>query len=283
MSETSNGSQRSFNGTTHTACLIGDPHIKMWTNKATGESSKFDYHGECDLVLVDNPLFAGGKGLRLHIRTTRVRYYSYISQAALQIGSDIFEFSNDVDNWLVNGEAQKTGKSTIAGFEVRKYGKRAVSVRLDGVAKAKIDFKARKNRMMYIHVDSGATNLFQGSRGLMGQYGTGAMLKRDGNVTKDTETFALSWQVRDNEPLLFQEARAPIYPQVCIPPEKILGSRLGDSHMKKAAEKACEAWKEDKEDCIFDVMATRDIGASEKLDIIDIEDAMFGNHLVGTL
>ena len=51
---------------------------------------------------------------------------------------------------------------------------------------------------------------------------------------------------------------------------------------KCAAEKACEGWKEDKEDCIFDVMATRDIGASEKTDIIDIEDAMIGVPAVGT-
>merc|ERR1711865_1248557 len=32
----------------------------------------YDYYGECDLVLIDNPSFENGLGLRLHIRTTRV-------------------------------------------------------------------------------------------------------------------------------------------------------------------------------------------------------------------
>lgn len=245
----------------------------MWSNQSTGETAKFDYHGECDLVLVDNPQFANGLGLKLHLRTTRVRYFSYISRAALQIGSDTFEFTNDVDNWLLNGEIQTDGKATISGFEVRKY-KRAVSVRLMEAAKAKIDFYSRKNGMMYVHVDSGTSDMFQGSLGLMGEYGTGRMISRSGHVESDTEAFALSWQVRDTEPMLFQHARAPQYPATCIPPEKILGNRLGDSHMKQAAEEACEGWGKDKDDCIFDVMATRDISASEKPSLVDVEDML---------
>lgn len=88
-------------------------------------------YGECDLVLVDNPTFADGLGLRLHIRTKRVKYYSYIERAGLQIGSDGFEFADDLDKWLLNGKVQQ-GKARVGGFEIRRYGNLAISVRLRG-------------------------------------------------------------------------------------------------------------------------------------------------------
>lgn len=247
----------------------GDPHFKTWSGR------KYDYHGECDMVLINNPTFRNGLGLRLDIRTTRSGYFSYIERAALSIGGDVFEFANDVDAWLLNGKKPEEG-ATIGGFEIRKYGKLAISIRLDNKAKAKIDFYSRKNGMMYVHVDGGETNIFDGSLGLMGHYGTGALVGRDGEtINSEVESHAKEWQVRDTETMLFQEARAPQYPEVCVPPAKLLGSRLGDSHMKKAAEIACADWKEeDKPDCIFDVMATRDLSASEKpSDIVDAEDA----------
>ena len=42
----------------------GDPHIKTWGG------SWFDYHGECDLVLLHVPEFDGGSPLSIHVRTT---------------------------------------------------------------------------------------------------------------------------------------------------------------------------------------------------------------------
>merc|ERR1711935_803940 len=76
----------------------GDPHFKTWTG------DKYDYHGECDLVLVDHPAFANDLGLKIHIRTERVKYFSFISNIAVQIGDDVLEFDNDVENFLINGE-----------------------------------------------------------------------------------------------------------------------------------------------------------------------------------
>lgn len=117
----------------------------------------------------------------------------------------------------------------------------------------------------------------------MGDYDSGLMIGRDGvtNMADDAEPCALEWQVRDTEEMLFQTTRAPQYPAVCLPPKKILGKRLGDSHMLKAAEESCAAWKENKDDCIFDVMATRSIVVSENpIDNIDPEDDTKGDAAV---
>jgi hypothetical protein len=41
----------------------GDTHFKTWLR------SSFDFHGECDLILLDAPSFEGGRGLKIHVRT----------------------------------------------------------------------------------------------------------------------------------------------------------------------------------------------------------------------
>ena len=45
-------------------------------------------------------------------------------------------------------------------------------------------------------------------------------------------------------------------------PQK-LNLRSGNKELRKAAEKKCESWGEDKDDCIFDVMATGDISVAQ--------------------
>jgi hypothetical protein len=41
----------------------GDTHFKTWLG------SSFDFHGECDLILIDAPSLEGGRGLKIHVRT----------------------------------------------------------------------------------------------------------------------------------------------------------------------------------------------------------------------
>jgi hypothetical protein len=240
----------------------GDPHFKTWTGH------KYDYHGECDLVLVHSPTFAGGRGLRVHIRTTRIKYYSYIERIAVQIGSDVMEFANDLEQWTLNGTAApREGQPHLGGYKVQTFQKaHALSIRLNDKTLSKIDLFRRRNGMPYVVVDGGHDQqMFEGSLGLIGDWETGRMLARDGQTElTDATAFALEWQVRDTEPMLFATARFPQFPQVCTPPQKRLGGRLGDSHMLKKAEHVCQAWKEDKEDCIFDVMATRDTRNAEE-------------------
>jgi hypothetical protein len=213
----------------------------------------------------------------VHIRTTRVQYFSYIERVALQIGDDVLEFDNDVENFLINGVKvdanHKHHKTMFGGFMVRRDPK-AISVRLNKDGKAKIDFHTRKNGFPAVIVDGGNTDIFKGSLGLLGDWSTGAKLARDGETElnlEDATAFALEWQVRDTEPMLFNSARFPQFPATCTPPKKMLGNRLGKSHMEEQAEKVCAHWKEDKEDCVFDVIATRDVMVAEEGHIVNIE------------
>ena len=233
------------------------------------------------MVLVHNPSFSNRLGLRIHIRTTRVEYFSFIERIAVQIGSSILEFANDADKFWINGTTvgpnRKHHKTMFHGFQIRRDPK-AISIRIhdegrahhDGQA-AKIDLLTRKNGFPAVVVDGGITDVFEGSMGLLGDCRTGRRLARDGKtelIGENATAFALEWQVRDTEPMLFQEARAPQYPTKCIPPAKVMRSRLGMSHMQKEAEEACAHWKEDVEDCILDVIATRDISIAKERDSV---------------
>merc|ERR1712151_605839 len=63
----------------------GDPHFKLWN----GES--YDFHGICDLVLLHNPEFNNGLGMDIHIRTKKMKHWSYIKTAVIRIGNESFE------------------------------------------------------------------------------------------------------------------------------------------------------------------------------------------------
>ena len=247
----------------------GDPHFQTWTGK------KFDYHGECDLVLVHHPNFANGLGLRVHIRTTRVNYFSYIETVAVQIGQDTLEFNNDLKNFWINGEkvinSSVGTRFSLGGHYVDVYST-AISVRLDPSKRddkrnePHLDLIHRRSGFPYIRMDTKDSYIFEGALGMMGDYKTGRLVGRDGfTEMPNVDDFALEWQVLDSEPMLFSSARAPQFPEACVPPKKMLGKRLGDTHMRAAAEKVCAAWKEDKDDCIFDVMATRMMDTSEEV------------------
>lgn len=237
--------------------------------------------------MLDSPSFNNGQGLKIHIRTTRVKNFSYIEKVAVKIGDDVLEFDNDVDNFFINGALadanQKHHKTHLGGFVVRRDPK-ALSIRIVDEGRqsrmshavAKIDLHMRKNGFPAVIVDGGVTDAFQGSLGLMGDWETGKLLARDG-VSEialnghDGTDFALDWQVRDTEPMLFKEARFPQFPTVCTPPAKQLTNRLGMSNFQQEAEKACAHWEDDMEDCIFDVIATRDIFAAEEGHIVHVE------------
>jgi hypothetical protein len=260
----------------------GDPHFKTWTGQ------KYDYHGECDLVLVDNPSFNHGMGLRVHIRTTRVKYFSFIEKVAVQIGDEVLEFDNDIENFYINGkrvaENQVHVKTTLGGFVIHRF-KKALSIRLQDEYTpearqagrvAKIDLHTRNSGFPGVYVDAGATDTFQGSLGLLGEFATGRTLARDG-VTEieiadpmNAEAFALEGQVRDIDPNLFMDSRFPQFPQTCLPPKEFV-SRLGLAKAMEEAKEACSHWKEDMEDCVFDVIATRDTLVAEEGHVIHIE------------
>ena len=139
----------------------------------------------------------------------------------------------------------------------------------------KIDLHTRKNGFPAVIVDGGKSDMFRGSLGLLGDWETGRFLARDGKTEievdrMNAEAFALEWQVRDTEPMLFSTVRAPQYPATCIPPKELITSRLGMQAFKLEAEEACGHWEQDMDDCIFDVIATRDISVAEEGHIVHI-------------
>lgn len=232
----------------------GDPHFKTWRGRG------FDYHGECDLVLLKSPKI----DLDIHVRTTIRKQFSYVESAVLRIGSDLLEVQSKGEYFL-NGEFGAAMPNTISGHAVTytqpKENQHVFDVKLGRSEHLLInvykDFVSlAMNRAQYKH--------FGGSVGLMGDFVTGNMVARNGQtVLQDPVEFGNEWQVLDTEANLFQATRLPQYPQKCnMPPPPTANSRrrrLGESLHERAAEEACAHWGEYKEACIYDVLATGDL------------------------
>jgi hypothetical protein len=243
--------------------VVGDPHFKTWKN---GHS--YDYHGECDLVLVHSEAFESGKGLDIHIRTKIRRDFSYVSSAVLRIGEDILEVASK-GVYFLNGVASADLPSEFAGFafshtqpiehqnvfDVHLFGQQHI------ILKTYKDFVA-------VTIEQGIKERFGDSVGLMGHY-DGNMLARDGTtVIEDPNAFGQEWQVLSTESKLFQEDRLPQHPQTCTLPSPVATSQLrrrlsGASDLAAAAERACAQWGVGKKACIYDVLSTGDLEMAE--------------------
>jgi hypothetical protein len=240
----------------------GDPHFKTWRGK------HFDYHGECDLVLLHSSAFESGLGLDVHIRTKIRREMSYISSAALRIGSDVLEVESQGIYYL-NGVLSAALPAEFSGFafsHMQPTDKQHV-FEVDLGGRERIKLKTYKD-FVSVLIEQGHSKHFSDSVGLMGDFQMGHMIARDGKaVMDDANAFGQEWQVLDTEPSLFQTVRLPQHPhQVCTlpPPMKTsqLRRRLSESSSsvdQLAAEKACEHWGEGKDDCVFDVLTTGDL------------------------
>ena len=108
----------------------------------------------------------------------------------------------------------------------------------------------------------GSSDTFRGSRGLMGLYGSGARLGRQGEeAIEDLIAFGMEWQVLPSEDMLFHNVEGPQAPIQCVLPKlsnlrrrlEETGITLGD------AELACSRVSQaDFDSCVFDVLATND-------------------------
>jgi hypothetical protein len=94
----------------------GDPHVKLW------DGTTYSYHGECNLVLLENKDFHNGLGMDIHIRTTHKPYvtiptlYSFIESVVIRIGTDVLELMGD--SFWFNGVQGSDSDlpTTMAGF-----------------------------------------------------------------------------------------------------------------------------------------------------------------------
>jgi hypothetical protein len=238
----------------------GDPHFKTWRGK------RFDFHGECDLVLLHSSAFESGLGLDVHIRTKIRSDMSYISSAALRIGLNVLEVESQGIYYL-NGVLSATLPAEFSGFafsHMQPTDKQHVfEVYLGGRERIKI--KTYKD-FVSVLIEQGKSEHFLHSVGLMGDFRNGDKIARDvKTVLDDANAFGQEWQVLDTEPSLFHALRLPQHPQKCIMPTPAQVSQLRrrlaetSSADELAAEKVCAHWGEGKDDCIFDVLTTGDL------------------------
>jgi len=283
--------------------LRADPHFTTFSGKS------FDYHGECDLVMLSSPSFASGSGLSVHIRTTRMDgkllSYSYISGAAVGIGNNVLEVQND-GSLFVNGKRHMNNDAYLPTelatypFTKNMIGKKKkITQYVLNLTDSKIvggQFKSEdldkmiepmtitihanpKTHMLFVKIDG---DIHDGI-GLLGNPLAGnRLLGRDGvtDMSKDWSKYGQEWQVRDTEQKLFQENRAPQYPDVCLDQvsndglskkthnlrRRLLADGKVDNGKvtREAANAVCKDFiGVNKDNCIYDVMVMGDLEVAE--------------------
>jgi len=246
----------------------GDPHIVTWRNE------HYEFHGQCDLVILKDPNFANGLGLDVHIRTKLVRFWSFIKNVAIRIGNDVLEIqgsSSSQNHHWINYEYQGE-LDRISGFEISyqasSASKSVYEIDLDSAyPNAKIIIKIYKE-FVRVKLHHGFNKeAFGNTVGLLGDYESGKTYARDEfTVLDDFEQLGNEWQVLPgSDPKLFHELEKPQYPEKCLKPENPQGRRrrLSESNISiQDAEAACSSQLMDPlaiQDCIYDVMATQDL------------------------
>lgn len=258
--------------------MMGDPHLMTWNGEY------FDYMGECDLVLLRVPNFNNDADMTVHVRTT-IRYdYSFISQAAIRIGSDTLEVSafgsyafNSVEGAVMNPlfskktnfrSARKVNAvSYIGGYPIvhtQDDSKKQHSFDIVLADHQNITISVLKD-IVSVRVHNANPDSFSNVEGFLGN-SKGDMLARDGvtDLGGDMNEMADEWQVRDTDSILFETNRAPQYPNRCrLPDEQSKESRrLGAGILEEEAKTACAHVKGNARAfaaCIYDVTATNDL------------------------
>jgi hypothetical protein len=253
---------------------ILDPHFRSFNG------GFFSFHGQCDMVLMKSLGFASGRGLDVHIRTTRIDNsqfsYSYISGIAVKLGDAVVEVMTD-GGLIVNGEeAELSGERTgVAGIlltsTVKGANKNIIVHDLALSEDISIQIRANtKTGMLFIDVNG----MFSDSIGLLGS--TEGMFARDGETDMAGFWNALGeeWQVRKTEPKLFLDThREPQHPAGCLYAgaakrkahlRRRLTDDLADEVNIEVATKACAKLSGELRDfCITDIMATGDLELAE--------------------
>ena len=221
----------------------------------------------------------------IHIRTTRVDHprmsYSYISNAAVQVGNDVLEVLED-GKVLINGDSFATDHDSAIRFgpyelvKTKKGSKKnIISYELDlGIGRL-ISIRSNTNSgMLFVDVDGN----FADSKGLLGTQGSGdtGLYSRDGSIDmrNNWNSYGEEWQTRSgDDPMLFQKARAPQYPVGCS--YESSSSNLRHSGRRRlmdatgmtedVASKACANAVAGKkmEFCVADLMMTGDVDLAE--------------------
>lgn len=245
---------------------MGDPHFQVWSGEW------FDFHGQCDLTYLTEPSF-GGVGLDIQIRTSPRYEFSFIESAAIKIGDDVLEIGS-WGEYFLNG-VEFSGAEAVDMPDMKLASRYSVShtqvnkkrhiFEVDLLEKGQKIIVTTYKDIVAIKMAGATAKDFKNSRGILGEFGTGRRLGRNGIVIDDDNAFGQDWQVHNNETMLFQTARQPQYPMTCVMPSaKSEARRLGQTVAEAQARSACDHWDADmQEQCIFDVMATGDLELAE--------------------
>ena len=245
--------------------IKGDPHIARWNRKS------FDFHGECDLLMVHSDLVNGNKELDLHVRTTIREFYSSIEAAALRVGEEILEM--DSESFYYNGVEMDDGDLPFKTCEFTVVGpinhgafkhRREYQIILNGSSTITI-IKTKSFVSLSL---TGSHEDFAKSYGLLGDFATGDALGRDGRVISDRVEYGMEWQLLEEEPKLFRQLREPQLPHSkCKMPKVSVESRRllrhQDPKFVEEAQIACSHAGTEIDACIDDVLNTGDLSFAE--------------------
>ena len=210
--------------------------------------------------------------------------YSYISTAAIKVGVNIFEVSEEGE-LFINGKTFSPSPSgmSLEGIQsitkvLKGSQKRIIVHNFDFGNKKNIEIRANvKANMLFVDINGA----FEDTEGLLGaapEYGK-PLLARDGitDLSGHWNTYGEEWQVNNSDPKLFRDmSRHPQYPEGCVYDafdgkngnSMIRGSRYRRRLMAgntvtvslEEATKACAHLNgQMKSFCVDDVMATGDL------------------------
>ena len=247
----------------------------------------YDFHGGCDLVLLDNPQFLNGLGMKIHIRTQIETWWSYVSSSAIQVGDETLEIvGGDQEQWLfLNGKPNdplEDGKwytGSLSGLffrfkqtKLRAGTNREAHLYLEkGVDDSEKVFMKSFHEFVKVEMDAKESKHYAGSFGLLGRFPDGKRVGRDGDTfIEDVNVFGQEWQVQPEEPKLFHSYEGKgIVPagQMCAMPmetaskKQLRQRRLASGIPMDAVEKACAHLDsaEERKACAYDVVATQDL------------------------
>jgi hypothetical protein len=244
---------------------FGDPHFQ------TFDGTQYSFHGECDFVMARSSFFANGTGIEIHARTTIVDNWSLISSTAMRLGSDILEINNENIVYL-NGVKNVELPLTISGdYMVSKTeemftNKEETDAKPESMVVYTIQLEkgvvkvSNYRQMLQVDVNS----YLPGTEGMLGLQSTAGMIGRDREtVLTNANDMGAEWQVRDNEPMLFNEVRAPQYPQTCtLPTVTQRRLRQSDNELKRAEHACADVIASRRHFCVEDAMRSGDITMS---------------------
>jgi hypothetical protein len=198
--------------------------------------------------------------------------WSYIKTAAIRVGHDVLEIAggSQPKYWINGVEGSGDADFAFSSLNLRvevTHIANLTRVRMDLQNADAIGFETIKDFVrVNVHQTDPKWKKFASARGLMGSHPYGVTLARDGvTIIDDTNAFAQEWQVLATEPTLFHVVEGPQNPSKCVMPTELPQEdkrrNLGESMISREdAELACaQAMNpEDKDACIFDVLATND-------------------------